>query len=212
MLEKNKIKHFYLNKYFIKPFSIKKYFLSYNYQYNLIWFRVAKAASRTIDLHLRENSLEENYIYGSEVGYLPSCYSNFVKFAFVRNPVDRFLSSWKNKVIDQNYFKFSNNEHAQMQKLENFIVWVESQDINNCDEHIRSQNSLIDITNLDFLGRVESFNEDFKKLASLVNMPVKEVYKKNSSRSSKMDEIDPKLVDKIKSIYEMDVRIFYPHI
>lgn len=99
-----------------------------------------------------------------------------------------------------------------MKKLENFIAWVESQDIDNCDEHIRSQNSLIDITNLDFLGRVESFNEDFKKLASLVNMPVNEVYKKNSSRSSKMDEIDPKLVDKIKSIYEMDVRIFYPHI
>lgn len=105
-----KIKHFYINKYLIKPFSKNTYCLCYNYEYNLLWFRVAKAASRTINKHLFEKSPTEKYIYSSEVGYIPATFNNFTKFAFVRNPVERFLSSWQNKVIDQNYFNFSDSD------------------------------------------------------------------------------------------------------
>ncbi|MEX2380392.1 MAG: sulfotransferase family 2 domain-containing protein [Vicingaceae bacterium] len=207
-----KIKHFYINKYLITPLAKNTYLLCYNYKYNLLWFRVAKAARSTINKHLKENTPKDKHIFSSEVGYIPVTFNNFTKFAFVRNPVNRFLSAWRNKVIDQNYFHFSEKEYVQMMKLENFIAWTKEQDINNCDPHIRAQHSLIDITNLDFLGRVESFNEDFKELAKMVNMPIKEIYRKNQSQSKKIDDINPKLVDEIKSIYEMDVQIFYPHI
>ena len=99
-----------------------------------------------------------------------------------------------------------------MKSLENFIAWTREQDINNCDPHIRYQQSLIDISNLDFLGRVENFNDDFKELAKMVNMPIKKIHRKNQSNSKKMDQIPMKLVDEIKFIYEMDIQIFYPHI
>ena len=207
-----KTKHFYLNKYLVTPVATNTYLLCYNYEYNLLWFRVAKSARSTINKHLKEVTPKDKYIFGSEVGYIPSTFSNFTKFAFVRNPVNRFLSAWRNKVIDQNYFHFSKKKHAKMKSLENFIAWTREQDINNCDPHIRHQQSLIDISNLDFLGRVENFNDDFKELAKMVNMPIKKIHRKNQSNSKKMDQIPMKLVDEIKFIYEMDIQIFYPHI
>ena len=40
---------------------------------------------------------------------------------------------------------------AQISHLNVFISWVDKLDIDNCDEHLRSQNSLIDLNNIRWL-------------------------------------------------------------
>ena len=205
----HKFRHFYQNKYLVSLLSNKKYYLSYNYQYRFLWFRVAKVASRTMNNYFIEHTQDGKYVYSSEVGYLPSQFSSYFKFAFVRHPVDRFISCWKNKVFEDNMFGFNERQREEMKELENFISWVELQDLTKADEHIRFQSSLIDMKNIDFVGKIETFDLDFRKVIEATGMPMSMVETKNQSNVKVENSIDEKLSERIKSVYECDMKAFY---
>jgi hypothetical protein len=205
----DKLSNFYVNKYLVSPFSTRKYFISYDFEHKALWFRVYKVASRTIDHHLRSSCQKGNYIYSSQVGYTPGRYSDYFKFAFVRNPVDRFISAWKNKVIDQNYFHFDEQEHTKMKTLENFVEWVSHFDISDCDEHLLQQSSLIDINHVDFIGRHERFDQDFEYVCSKIGIKYEKDVHINKSSNKKID-LPEEVRKKIIRIYQKDISIFYP--
>lgn len=202
-------KHFYLNKYLIKPFSRNRYFLSYDFKHKALWYRTFKVASRTINHHFKHNSRENEYVYSSSVGYLPWMYKDFFKFAFVRHPTDRLISVWRDKVLDQNYFSFNNNEHQKMKDFDNFVSWVKTLDITNCDQHLRDQRSLIDLNNVDFVGRFERFQEDFAFVAKEIGLILNEVEHKNPSPKA-TPELSDRIKSDVKEIYFNDFNIFYP--
>lgn len=210
MIEINKFRHFYLNKYLVSPFSADKHFLSYNYQYQFLWFRVAKVASRTMNNYFIEHTEKGKYIYSSETGYLPAMFKDYFKFAFVRNPVDRFISCWKNKVFEQNTFHFDPKTREEMKELKNFIAWAEKLDLDHYDEHLRRQSSLIDMKHIDFVGKIEQFDQDFSHVIQQVGMPVNLVESKNQSKVEIKQEFDPVLIDRIEAMYEKDMLAFYP--
>lgn len=210
MINSYKFRHFFVNKYIVKPLARKTYFISYNYKYKTVWFRTYKVASHTINTHFKENTPDEQDIYGSEVGYIPAFTDSFYKFAFVREPVDKYISAWKNKVLQQNYFQFPKRRYEQMKDIRNFISYTENLDIDNCNQHLRAQNSLIDLNNLNFLGRFENFNDDFKELCTAVGLPIKDMPIKNKSKVGHDIEVDEKSIERIRAIYEQDIRIFYP--
>ena len=206
-----KIQHFYFNKYIVKPFSRRRYFLSYSFKYKALWFRVYKVSTRTIDAHLKEAS-GRNYIYSSSVGYIPSLYRNYFKFAFVRDPVDRFLSAWRDKVVNRNYFNFDEEIHERMKNLPDFIDWVRTLNIEKCDEHLRAQYALIDLNNIDFIGRFENFENDFRSVADKINLPLKEIYHLNKTEDDEaIKDISLKVEKDIISLYRKDCQIFYPN-
>lgn len=206
-----KIRNFYVNKYLISPFSRNRYFISYDFKHKAIWFRNYKVATRSIDHQLKNNCEPGEYIYSSAVGYNPSMYKNYFKFAFVRNPVGRFVSAWKDKVLKQNYFKFPDDQHQEMKEIGNFIKWVEGLDIDKCDEHLRAQNALIDLNNIDFLGRFESFDEDFQMVADTLELERNPNVKLNTTKEIKT-KIKNANRDDILKIYEKDARLFYPEL
>ena len=94
--------------------------MSYSYRYKAIWFRNYKVASRTINNYLSADSSPGSLIYGSAMPYSKRAVRNFYKFAFVRNPEEKFISCWKDKVTVQNYFRFAPDEHARMQDFDAF--------------------------------------------------------------------------------------------
>ena len=57
--------------------------------------------------------------------------------------------------------------------------------------------------------RFENFDQDLKILAQKIGLPLKEEYKMNTSGSKKVD-LDDADIKQIKSIYELDYRLFYP--
>jgi len=203
-----KLKHFYLNKYIVSPIIGRKYFLSYSYTYKALWFRTYKVASRSINQHFIDNSKKDQYIYSSKVGYLPHMFKNYFKFAFVRNPMDKFISAWKQKVLMTNSFRFANDVHEKMKDLNYFLDWVESLDINNCDEHLQSQNSMIDLSNIDFVGRFESFEADFNHVAQQINLPKKTNLHSNKSLDLGV-ELSADNERRIRKLYEKDFELFY---
>lgn len=203
----NQVRHFYFNKYLVTPFSHKRYYLSYCLDYKALWYRVPKVATRTIDYHFKEHSSDHGYIYSSRVGYRPSAYRDYLKFAFVRNPLDRVVSAWKNKVVEANYFNFESQAYLEMQEFSNFINWLETQNLEKADEHLLPQHLLIDVEHLDYLGRFESFDEDFGKLAEKIGLPIEVIERKNPSKKMTI-EIEPSTRMKVEQLYQKDYKLF----
>jgi len=202
--------HFYFNKYLLSLFISKRYFIAYDFKKKVIWYRVAKVGTRSI-LKLFDKENGSDFLYPSATAYNSKFYKKYYKFAFVRNPYDRLVSSWKDKVVERNYFNFPNLELEKMKNINNFIGWVENQNIEKCDEHIRSQHSLIDVDQLDFLGRFESFNEDFKKVAQELNVELKQVPHLNSTKKKEVT-LTSEQKYRIKKVYDKDFSTFYSDI
>ena len=200
--------HFWFNKYLSTPLSSQQYYLSFDAEHKAMWFRMAKVASRTIDQHLREACGPGGYWYGSRVGYAPSLYKDWYKFAFVRHPVDRLLSAWRDKVCDRNMFGFSEGELHRMRSLEHFLDWLEKQDVENCDEHLMVQHRLVDLDRMDMIGRFERFDRDFAIVARKLDLAYEEGVHLNSSSPRDVQLTDP-LRDRIQEIYRTDMDLFY---
>ena len=205
-----KFRHFYKNKYLISVFtSSRHYGLSYNYKYRCLWFRNPKVGTRSINQHFIDNTPANQYIYSSAVGYNPDDFKDWFKFGFVREPIDRFLSCWKDKVLNQNFYKFDSDTHEKMKNLENFISWVETLEIETAEEHLRAQCRLIDLDNIDFLGRMENFDNDLQEMAKKIGMLIKQSHRKNTSGKRPV-EVSEEQKDRIRKIYQLDYELLYP--
>lgn len=212
LLNPYKFKHFYKNKYLLSPLTgRRRYSLSYNYYYKCLWFRTPKVGSRTINQHFIENTPDKMYIYGSAVSYDPDDFADWFKFSFVREPVARLVSCWKNKVVESNMFEFDEGMYEKMKVFEFFLTWVEAQDIDTAEEHLQSQHMLIDHQNLNFLGKLESFESDLQTVAEKIGMPLKNIHKKNQSTNQKI-ELSEEISNRIKKIYAKDFELFYPEL
>lgn len=96
-----------------------------------------------------------------------------------------------------------------MRTITNFINWVKELDINECDEHLRCQSSLIDLEHVNFVGKFENFEEDFSKVARAINLGK---YDKNQLNQTKptSSALSPSDIDELKLIYREDFLNFYP--
>ena len=199
-MQANKFKHFYLNKYLVTPFTSERYMLCYDYVHKAIWFRVPKVASRTINEALQAGSEKKDYIYASKMGYSPAICVGYFKFAFVRHPEERLLSAWRDKVLRRNHFHFDEDTHEKYKEIEHFVDWLATQDIEDCDVHIKSQHAQIDLNHLDFLGRMENFEEDFNYVVQKLELSVKKAGHLNKTPKAKV-ELEKAVQRKIYQIY-----------
>lgn len=167
--------HRIMNKHLAARIKGKKYYMSFSFSRKLIWFRIAKCATRTIDELLSESG----YVYGGLQNYFPSIYKNWLKFTFIRNPLDRFKSCYKERVSSNTPFisKYNKNRrkgsYFPEMSVNEFINFIDSQNINSpkTDEHIRSQVSMIDLDNIDFIGTLDNFERDIAKILEIKSIP-----------------------------------------
>ena len=101
-----------------------------------------------------------NSLYLSNIiGLTPEIFNSYYKFCFVRNPYDRIISGWKyiNKTFSNKYPDFNNyvkkyyNNEIQITKFEFTHVFC-------------TQTHTIRNINMNFIGKIELFDNDFNKL------------------------------------------------
>jgi len=190
--------------------SQNRYNLTISHQYKFIWFRVAKVGTRTILNYFKENAVPLDVEHASFIRYPYRKYRNYFAFALVRNPWDRLVSCWFDKVVRKNLFAFAEKEREKMKSFENFVQYVGQLDLHSSDRHIRLQSELIDLNNVHFVGRYESFEDDFKRILNYLGAPLSSLEKKNVStdRLPYQEYYTDKLIDKVARLYQRDIQIF----
>lgn len=175
---------------FFKVFSQEKepsfrdpqpYLIGVNDDYKFVWFRVAKAGTTTIRNIFSKNKVEFSTYNQEPQFYNLKNYKNYFKFAFVRNPWDRVVSCYFQKVVNKNpAFQHYYGECFD-KNFEYFVNFIAKKDLLHADRHIRPQSSLIPVHDVDFIGRLETFSQDLSYVLSVIDIPDQEIPKKNAT-------------------------------
>ena len=189
------------------------YNLTISHQHRFVWFRVAKVATRTILGHFRTHEVTTEVHHAMRLRYPTALFGDYFKFAFVRHPLGRFVSAWRNKVVDHNYFDFDDATLARMQTVENFAHWTAQHDLadlTTADHHLALQSRLVDLTQVDYLGRLESFDRDFAEVCTRIGLPASEPDRLNRSTPHDLDQdtASDELRSVVADIYRRDFQVF----
>lgn len=190
----------------------KKYCVTISDERKFIWYRVAKVGTRTIYNAVKEANVSLSVEHAYDV-YVPiGCFEDYFKFAFVRNPFDRLVSCWLNKVVGRkkNTFGVNHETWQEMQTLSGFIDYVETLDLQTCNVHLRSQSSLIDLSVIDYVGRMETFSADCREVFNLIGVELNTLESKNKtkSRTRYQDYYNEDDVQRVYKLYQKDCQIF----
>lgn len=163
--------------------SARRYNITVSHSHRLVWFRVAKVGTRSVFETLRQAGvtldLEEPFGVNAPRVATPG----YIRAAFVRHPIDRFLSAWQSTVLKLNHFGFPPDEYESMKELDTFIEWFSSLNHETCDPHVRLQSALVPERHIDLLGRMETFNTDLARLLAAIGTSAPELPRANKSPS-----------------------------
>jgi hypothetical protein len=112
--------------------------------------------------------------------------------------------------VEENYFKFSEEKLLKMQNFADFVDYVAALDANRLDNHLRPQSALIDLNNIDYLGRFENFAEDLAEVTQILGLNLQTIPQENASQNRRdyREYYDEELKQKVARIYQKDLRIF----
>ncbi len=159
--------------------SACKYNLSICDNPKFIWFRNAKVATRLTFAVQKAADVKLVAVSAFNCYYSAQAYKDYFKFAFVRNPWDRFASGWLNKVVNKNAFELDPELHADLQQFDRFVAYYSKFDLDNCNLHFRSQCKLIDLNEVEFVGRLENYNKDLMQVFRILGLPLVDIPNEN---------------------------------
>ena len=96
---------------------------------------------------------------------------NYFSWSFVRNPWDRLVSTYVNKILDKHQGGL-NSWRNSISSFEEYILKVKKQNVmgKNCDRHIRSLCTFFP-PDINFVGRVENLQQDFDIICDKIGIP-----------------------------------------
>lgn len=183
------------------------YNLTISHQHRFMWFRVAKVGTRTLLGYFAEHGIALDVEHAMKLRYPTALFADYFKFAFVRHPLGRFVSAWRDKVVDHNYFDFDAAELERMQVIENFAHWVAGLDLARADHHLAPQTRLVDLTQIDHLGRLETFDDDFAAVCRQLGLPVAPPAALNRSSRDEATPASDELTSMVAELYRRDFQV-----
>lgn len=143
-------------------------------------------------------------------------YKNYYIFTYVRNPFERLVSLYKNKVCEEKQY-FDDYLFGFMSPDKGFEVFVKKIMLIPdflADRHFRSQYSLIYKNGkcmVDFVGKIENIDESYKKLEKRFNLDSLPHYN-STKKTDWMDFYSVDLAKKVYKRYKKDFKQFgYTH-
>jgi len=191
------------------------YNLTISHSHRFAWFRVAKVATRTIRHHFESHDVALDVDHAMRVRYPLGVFADYYTFGFVRDPLDRFVSAWHDKVVNANYYAFDEATHQRMQTVEEFALWTAEHDLSavpGTDQHLTLQSRMIDLNRVDFVGRLETFDRDFAEVCDRVGAPAVPTAPQNQTAPGGRDRrVSAELRDLVVGMYRRDYQVFgYP--
>ena len=183
------------------------YNISYSNEHKFIWYRTAKCGTRSI-LTIFENN--KNIVSEDNIK-LKLHWEQYFKFTIVRNPWDRLLSAWKNKVQKQWIIlpsaPYRLNAYKKY-KDKSFSYFVKNVDP-SIDRHTRCLSNLIDLKNINYIGRFENLQHDFDVICNRLCIPQQQLPHKNVTKHAHYTEYYNDVTRVIiERIYAKDIERF----
>jgi hypothetical protein len=161
-----------------------------------------------INYHMAEDGSNDDITGAYKMGVsrrlirgLSEEWSDYTKFAFVRNPWDRMVSCWKNRAGRYENFNDFVNDYPYKENNHN-LVWHTLPQLT----HITDEKGSLMI---DFIGKFENINTDFKKISSILgdsNLTLPHLNK--SERVGYKEYYNNKSIEKVFEIYKDEIRLF----
>lgn len=163
----------------------------------LVYLAVPKVATTSIlltisqsyDIKIKRRRIHSNPFWHRKQGKLDQSQANYYKFTFIRNPFDRLVSCYKEKIVKRYNRKlppFYDSHHLSVTENASFSEFVEIiSDIPDClaDRHIKSQYATLYRKNrllVDRVGRFEHLAENWAELAKKYNLKPELLHKLSS--------------------------------
>ena len=134
--------------------------------------------------------------------------NDWFSFAFVRHPVQRFLSCWQSKFFSDRHhiFGLSREDAEAMRDLDVFIEFVEGKNLVTCDPHLSLQTANMPVDQVSFVGRLESFSADLKRLNNLTGLRIDESLP--APNKTEKPPVSKEQISKIQRLYAADMNQF----
>jgi len=163
-------------------------------RHKFIWVQVPKSASSSCEKIINSNITHNIVPVGPSSKVAMLKYPDYNSFTFVRNPWDRVVSCYCDRVQRLRFYDYDVNAYDPKGfkdmglnsgvSFNKFVSIICDQDDDNSDYHWRAQHSFITIDDkvlVKFIGKVETFTEDWEKLFELLNWNIKKVFHMNKS-------------------------------
>jgi len=111
-----------------------------------------------------------------------------------------------------NFLGLDDHEHERSQDFANFVAYVEGLDLDTCNNHVRRQSALIDLNEINFLGRVENLDDDLNTVFTKLGLPTANIVAHNvSTRANSFvyrTHYDDALAERVAKLYRLDTQVF----
>ena len=161
---------------------------------------------------------------------------NFLKFTFIRNPYDRILSAYLDKIVGGelrgNFLKTKSDSEnknkvgklktnilnvlgfSEKVSFEQFVEVITQIEDKRKNIHWKPMSFILDYphTKFDFIGKIENFDQDFKTLQDLLNIDLTNYYIKHDRHKTNAAKAiehyyTPALKKKIAEHYSDDFKL-----
>ena len=154
---------------------MRQYGIRINEEYKFAYFVTPKSGTRSVFFMF-------NFRYGAKQFYVPSDYAKYYKWSIVRNPWDRAVSAYRDKIKAgyprlREFWGLSFKDFVRKLYDKN----INSQDARVCDGHIRPLHLLMPVSDMDYICRIENFQADFNQLCDNIGMPRRKLPHRNRS-------------------------------
>jgi chondroitin 4-sulfotransferase 11 len=179
-----------------------------NNKYNFIYIHINKTGGRSVE-KLFDNKCDHTYSleYIKKLGRKK--YNSYFKFTFVRNPWDRLVSQYS-------FRRQLAIRTVRCDLMDNFKDWAK------CAYHpdrkvkrkIKKKNQLDWIIDkkgniaVDFVGRFENINEDWKKICTKLSIDLKLPHANKSKHKHYTEYYDDELIELVRNKFKKDIKYF----